>query len=88
MDEREKLLAQAQQHKETIAAHIQSAQISAGAKSGMAQLPALYKVLASTTDPAQQKQIQDRIDAILVGEGNVPSGPTKTPTKPLSSFGG
>lgn len=82
MDERQKLILDAQQHRDTINAHIQAAQITSGARSGMGQLPALYRVLATTSDPAQQKQIQDRIDQILAGgggEGIVP--PTVKVTK-------
>ena len=80
MDEREKMIQAAQQNKDTIAAHLQVAQITSGARSGMAQLPSLYNALTKAEGtPALQKQIQDRIDMILAGggsEGIIPSGVT------------
>jgi hypothetical protein len=86
MDEREKLLVSAQQHKDTINATIKAAQISAGARSGAAQLPALYNALTKAEgNPALQKQIQDRIDEIELGAGGgagiIPSGVTVTKNK-------
>jgi hypothetical protein len=57
-------------------------------KSESNALKALSDQLKTEYDPVKRKAIQEKIDAILAGEGNVPSSTTKTPTKPLSSFGG
>jgi hypothetical protein len=57
-------------------------------KSESNALKALSDQLKTEYDPVKRKAIQEKIDAILAGEGNVPSSATKTPTKPLSSFGG
>ena len=57
-------------------------------KSESNALKALSDQLKTEYDPVKRKAIQDQINAILNGEGSVPGGTTKTPTKPLSSFGG
>jgi hypothetical protein len=57
-------------------------------KSESNTLKALSDQLKTEIDPIKRKAIQDQINAVLYGEGNVPGGSTKTPTKPLSSFGG
>jgi flagellar hook-length control protein FliK len=57
-------------------------------KSESNALKALSDQLKTEYDPVKRKAIQDKIDAILIGEGSVPGGTTKTPTKPISSFGG
>jgi hypothetical protein len=70
MREHEKLMVQAKQHQDTVNATLEAARISSGARSGAAQLPALYNALVKAEgNPTLQAQIQNRINQIELGTG-------------------
>jgi hypothetical protein len=83
IQEREKLIAQYNHYKMTTGATLEAAKISAGTRTGMGQLPALYNALNKAQQAGNQAlvdQIQARIDDIEAGVtgggGAIPAGVT------------
>jgi hypothetical protein len=83
IQEREALIAQYNHYKMTTGATLEAAKISAGTRTGMGQLPALYNALNKAQQAGNQAlvdQIQARIDDIEAGVtgggGAIPAGVT------------
>jgi hypothetical protein len=83
IQEREKLIAEYNHYRMTTGATLEAAKISAGARTGMGQLPALYRELNKAQQAGNQTladQIQSRIDDIEAGVtgggGAIPAGVT------------
>jgi hypothetical protein len=83
IQEREKLIAEYNHYKMTTGATLEAAKISAGTRTGMGQLPALYNALNKAQQAGNQAlvdQIQARIDDIEAGVtgggGAIPAGVT------------
>jgi hypothetical protein len=83
IQEREKLIAEYNHYRMTTGATLEAAKISAGARTGMGQLPALYNALNKAQQAGNQTlvdQIQARIDDIEAGVtgggGAIPAGVT------------
>jgi hypothetical protein len=83
IQEREKIISDLQERRMATAATLEAAKISAGARTGMGQLPALYRELNKAQQAGNQTladQIQSRIDDIEAGVtgggGAIPAGVT------------
>jgi hypothetical protein len=83
IQEREALIAQYNHYKMTTGATLEAAKISAGTRTGMGQLPALYNALNKAQQAGNQTlvdQIQARIDdiesGVTGGGGAIPAGVT------------
>jgi hypothetical protein len=83
IQDREKLIAEYNHYKMTTGATLEAAKISAGTRTGMGQLPALYNALNKAQQAGNQAlvdQIQARIDDIEAGVtgggGAIPAGVT------------
>lgn len=83
IQEREKLIAEYNHYRMTTGATLEAARISAGTRTGMGQLPALYRELNKAQQAGNQTladQIQARIDDIEAGVtgggGAIPAGVT------------
>ncbi len=83
IQEREALIAQYNHYKMTTSATLKAAEIAAGTRTGMGQLPALYRELNKAQQAGNQTladQIQARIDDIEAGVtgggGAIPAGVT------------
>lgn len=83
IQEREALIAQYNHYKMTTSATLKAAEIAAGTRTGMGQLPALYRELNKAQQAGNQAlvdQIQARIDDIEAGVtgggGAIPAGVT------------
>ena len=83
IQERENLIAQYNHYKMTTGATLKAAEIAAGARTGMGQLPALYRELNKAQQAGNQTlvdQIQARIDdiesGVIGGGGAIPAGVT------------
>lgn len=83
IQERENLIAQYNHYKMTTGATLKAAEIAAGTRTGMGQLPALYNALNKAQQAGNQTlvdQIQARIDDIEAGVtgggGAIPAGVT------------
>lgn len=83
IQEREKIISDLQERRISTAATLKAAEIAAGTRTGMGQLPALYNALNKAQQAGNQTlvdQIQARIDDIEAGVtgggGSIPAGVT------------